>query len=123
MVNSDRKKTTLRSILLDVQLALFCIGLSNLKKVMDRESKIKKLYPKEPIYYLWFIAVDPEYQHQKIGSTLLESVIKDSIQQGTPIYLETSALNNIPWYERFGFKRYGELDFGYKLFLFKRALG
>ena len=55
----DKKKTNLKSILLDAKLILTCTGLSNLAKAMSRESKIKKLHPKELMYYLWFIGVDP----------------------------------------------------------------
>src|ERR1700759_1544414 len=40
----DKKKTSLRSILLDVKLALTCIGVSNLKKAMDREARIKAVH-------------------------------------------------------------------------------
>src|SRR5687767_9350804 len=51
----DKKKTNVRSILLDIKLIISCIGLSNIKKAMDREAKIKKLQPKGLMYYLWFI--------------------------------------------------------------------
>ena len=45
------KKRSLSAILLDLDLAFNVIGLSNLNKVLSRESKIKQLYPKEPFYY------------------------------------------------------------------------
>src|ERR1035437_10151897 len=51
----DKKKTNLKSILLDIKLIISCIGLSNIKKAMDREAKIKKLQPEGLKYYLWFI--------------------------------------------------------------------
>lgn len=38
----DKKKTNLKSILLDIKLIVSCVGLSNIKKAFDRESKIKK---------------------------------------------------------------------------------
>ena len=59
IVLPDQKKTTLKSILLDAKLAISCVGLSNIKKAMDRESKINKIHPKGLMYYLWFIGVDP----------------------------------------------------------------
>jgi hypothetical protein len=31
------------------------------------------------------------------------------------VYLETSTLKNIPWYQRFGFTIYQEIDMGYQL--------
>jgi len=116
----DKKKSNLKSILLDIKLILTCTGLSNLTKAMSRESKIKKLHPKELMYYLWFIGVDPIEQHKGIGSALMQDVIKEGIKKKRSIYLETSTLKNIPWYEKFGFTIYNELDLGYRLFFMKK---
>ncbi|WP_207428901.1 N-acetyltransferase [Pedobacter sp. SYSU D00535] len=116
----DKKKTNLKSILLDIKLILHSVGISNVQKALSRESKIKKLQPKEPMYYIWFIGVDPEYQNSGIGSSLLQEVIADSSQKKRPLYLETSTLKNIPWYKKFGFDIYNELDLSYKLFFLKK---
>ena len=116
----DKKKTTLKSILLDVKLILSCVGLNNIMKAMNRESKIKEIQPKELMYYLWFIGVDPRHQNSGIGTELLEDLIEDSKRRERPIYLETSTLKNLPWYKKFGFDIYNELDLSYKLFFLKR---
>lgn len=118
----DQKKATLKSILLDVKLILSCIGIENIKKALSRESKIKQLQPKALMYYLWFIGVDTEYQNKGIGSTFLNEIIEDSEQKRRPIYLETSTLKNLPWYKKFGFEIYNELDLSYKLFFLRREL-
>lgn len=118
----DKKKTTLKSIWLDAKLILSCVGLENIKKAMTRESKIKQLQPKEPMYYIWFIGVDPAYQSSGIGSELLNEIIKDSNFKKRPIYLETSTLKNLPWYKKFGFDVYNELDLSYKLFFLKKEV-
>lgn len=120
IVMPDKKKTTLKSILLDAKLALTCIGLSNLKRAMAREAAIKKLHPKGPMYYLWFIGVDPSEQNKGVGTRLLKEVISEGFSKQRPIYLETSTLKNIPWYEKFGFTVYNRLDFGYELFCMKK---
>lgn len=118
----DQKRTTLKSIILDVKLILSCVGITNIKKALSRESKIKSLQPKEPMYYLWFIGVDPKCQQTGAGTKLLHEVIEDSKQKERPIFLETSTLKNLPWYKRFGFNTYNELDLGYKLYFLKRDL-
>ena len=87
---------------------------------MSRESKINKLHPKEPFYYLWFIGVDPAEQDKGIGTALLNGIINEAKKKNRPIYLETSTLKNIPWYEKFGFTIYNKLDFGYELFCMKK---
>lgn len=111
----DKKSTTLKSILLDMKLIFFCIGIENIKKALVRESKIKNLQPKASMYYLWFIGVDPEYQGQGIGNNFLDDLIKDSEKKQRPVYLETSTLKNLPWYEKFGFQIYNELHLNYRL--------
>lgn len=117
---TDQKKTTVSSIFLDIQLLLNCIGLDNIGKAMKRESAIKKIQPKDPMYYLWFIGVDPKFQGTGIGSQLMNEIIQDSEQKSRPIYLETSTLRNLPWYRKFGFEIYNELELSYKLFFLKR---
>lgn len=122
IVLPDKKKTNLKSILLDIKLITSCIGISNVNKAMARESKIKKLHPKELMYYLWFIGVDPNKQNKGIGSSLLNEIIKEGTSKKRNIYLETSTVRNIPWYEKFGFKLYNKLDLGYQLFFLKREI-
>ena len=119
IVLPDKKKTSLKSILLDIKLNFTCTGLSNVKKAMDRESKIKKFHPKDPMYYLWFIGVHPNEQNKGRGSSLLKDVIKQAQLKNRSVYLETSTLKNIPWYEKFGFKIYNELDLSYRLYFMK----
>ncbi|TKB99153.1 GNAT family N-acetyltransferase [Pedobacter cryophilus] len=115
-----KKESSLKSILLDVKLILRCIGIENIGKAMKRESAIKQLQPKIPMYYLWFIGVDAKHQNNGIGSQLLEFVIADSEEKQLPVFLETSTLKNLPWYQKFGFKIYNELQLSYKLFFLKR---
>lgn len=117
----DKKKTTISTILWDIKLALSAIGLSNIMRAMKREAAIKKVHPYEKIYYLWFIGVDDSEQGNGIGSDLMKSIIKESSLQNRTICLETSTLKNLPWYEKFGFKTYRELDFGYTLYCMKRG--
>ncbi len=118
----DRKKTTFKSVLEDIKLLLNCIGLSNIGKAMKREAAIKKIQPNTPMYYLWFIGVDPESQGTGIGSRLMNEVIEDSRAQSRPIFLETSTERNLPWYKKFGFDIYSDLDLTYKLYFLKRDL-
>lgn len=120
IVYPDKQKTNLKSILLNLKLVLNCIGLYNIRKTMSRESKIKKLHPKEPMLYLWFIGVTSESRNKGTGSSLMNDVIEHSRSKQRTIYLETSTLKNIPWYRKFGFTVYNKLDLGYELFFLKK---
>ncbi|WP_163718754.1 GNAT family N-acetyltransferase [Mangrovibacterium lignilyticum] len=117
-----RKETTVKALLLDLQLAFKSVGLSNIRDVMSRESKIKAFHPKQPFLYLWFLGVAPEMQGHGIGSRMLEEIIRKGEALNYPIYLETSTKENLPLYQRFGFEIYAQLDFAYPLYLLKREV-
>ncbi len=59
-------------------------------------------------YYIKDVIVRPEYQGQKIGSLLIDEILKFVHAygvQGTKIAVELSALpDKVPFYEKFGFK-------------------
>jgi hypothetical protein len=116
----EKKKTTLYSIYLDLSLILSCMGLTNIKKAINRESRIKQFRLKQNIYYLWFIGVYPGEQQKGIGTDLMNDLIKDAKGEQRTICLETSTVKNIPWYEKLGFSIYNQLDLGYKLFFLKK---
>lgn len=116
----EEKKTNFSTVLLDVKLILNCIGVSNIGKALKRESSIKKIQPQVPMYYIWFIGVHPDSQGNGIGSQLMGELIKESEKRQRPIYLETSTLANLPWYQKFGFDIYDELELSYKLYFLNR---
>jgi N-acetylglutamate synthase-like GNAT family acetyltransferase len=122
IVYPDKKKATLKAILLDVKLIIQCIGAKNIKKALAREALIKKIQPKEKMAYLWFIGVGLTDQNKGLGSNLLQSIIQLSTQNNRPIYLETSTVRNLPWYNKFGFEVYSEQDLSYRLYFLKRGL-
>jgi hypothetical protein len=116
-----KKKTTLKSILLDIKLIITCVGLTGISKILARESKIKSRQLEGPVYYLWFLGVSPSRQRCGTGAALLHGIIKEGKKYNATVCLETSTLENIPWYTRHGFIIYNELDLGYKLFFLKSA--
>lgn len=109
----DKKKAT---IWLDIKLIFTAIGISGIGKAMKRESLIKAKKLKIPMYYLWFIGVDPLYQHKGIGTQLLQELVTDAGSLNRPVFLETSTVKNLPWYERAGFKVYDTLSLSYTLY-------
>jgi ribosomal protein S18 acetylase RimI-like enzyme len=120
IIYPDKKRTTLKSMLWDIQFILKAIGIGNIRKALKREAAIKKFHPEIPFTYLWFIGTEPSEQGKGIGTALMKEIISDSEKLNRPICLETSTESNISWYEKFGFKTYQELDFGYKLYCMKR---
>lgn len=112
----SKEKTTLKSILWDLKLVFKCMGISNVKKVLKRESEIKKHHPNFDFLHLWYIGVDPDFQGQAKGTEMMARIIYDAKELGLPIYLETSNERNFPFYEKLGFKMISEIDnLGYPL--------
>lgn len=118
----QNKRTSPRSILLDLKLIFRAVKLRGIGKVLRREGLVSGKRTKQAMAYLWFIGVDPLYQHAGLGSVLLAELLKRSENLGLPVYLETSVEANLPWYQRFGFKVYDELDLGYRLFFLVKPL-
>jgi ribosomal protein S18 acetylase RimI-like enzyme len=116
----QRKKTGIKSIWLDINLILKAIGISRVKTALDRESKIKALQPKIPMSYVWFVAVDPKSQHCGFGTKLMREIIEEAEKQALPVFLETSTIENLPWYQQLGFEIYDKLDLTYTLYLLRR---
>lgn len=116
------KETTFRSVCLDLKMILNAIGLAGIIKAMNRENLIKAKQPKAEMAYLWFIGVNPIYQHSGIGSSLLKEVIAEAENKCLPVFLETSTLQNLPWYRRFNFQVYDELTLTYTLYFLKHDL-
>lgn len=110
------------AVLLDVGLIFRSIGLGNVFKAMKRERLIKAKQPLKPMAYLWFIGVEPKYQRFGLGRRLLEEVIASCALEDLPIYLETSTMENLPWYKKFGFEVYDKLELSYTLYFLRRSL-
>ncbi|WP_225000231.1 N-acetyltransferase [Cesiribacter sp. SM1] len=118
----EKKKTTIRTLMLDLRLVVGVTGLRRVGKILAREAKIKKGYPQLPFYYLWFLGVAPEQQGRGIGSMLLQDIIEESRQLQRPVYLETSLASNIGFYRRWGFEVYREILFDQPLYCMRRPI-
>lgn len=113
------KRRSLRAAWLDLRLVFQVVGWSRIKKILDREQKIKQKQPAVKMTYLWFIGVDPAAQGKGAGSALLHNIITASAKAGLPVHLQTSAEKNISWYVRRGFDVYDQLEIGYTIWFLK----
>ncbi len=69
---------------------------------------MKRGHPREPYFYLWFLAVDPPAQRQGVGRTLLGQMLAEARARQLPVYLETTKAANVPYYASHGFRLTGE---------------
>ena len=117
----DKKRSSFRTLLWDLKLALSVIGIDRVSAVLKREAMIKSNHPKVPIAYLWFIGVNPQLHGKGIGSAFIQEVIRECDRKKRPIYLETSMEKNLPFYKKFGFEIFQSLQLSYTLYQLRRV--
>lgn len=118
----DQKKTSVKSIWLNLQLLFKSIGLLRMGQILNREKVLKKNAPPASALYLWFIGVDPSAQGKGVGSAFVQEIIDKSVAMQRPIYLETSMVQNVPFYQKLGFEKYDEIREPHTLFFIRRKL-
>jgi predicted N-acetyltransferase YhbS len=72
-------------------------------------SRIERVHPTEPHWYLAVLGTDPAHQGKGIGGALQRVVLDRCDREGVPAYLESSKESNVPYYERFGWRVTSEL--------------
>ena len=81
----------------------------DLAKVFE---KMAHFHPEAPHWYLPVIGVDPTRQGQRLGDQLMIHALARCDADGLPAYLESSNPRNIPFYERHGFVKLGQIQIG-----------
>ncbi len=71
---------------------------------------LERHFPREPVWYLPFIGVDPSHQGRGLGSSLLTHALAECDARHMPAYLESSNPRNIPLYQRHGFEVVAQVD-------------
>lgn len=120
----ETKKASLKTILLDIKLLLFCTGFLKAIRALSREKAIKKIHPQAPlIYYIWYFGTNPGCARKGIGSDLMNDLIEDSLPRKRTMCVEARIEQNMLWYQKFGFVIYHELVHrGRKWFCMKKEV-
>lgn len=64
---------------------------------------MKGVHPEEPHWYLAVIGSDPTVRGRGFGQVLMRSRLDRCDAEYCPAYLESTKVENVPYYERFGF--------------------
>ena len=73
-------------------------------RALQLEQAISTARPREPHWYLAILGTEPSHQGRGVGSALIEPVLRRCDSEGLPAYLESSKEENIPFYQRHGFR-------------------
>lgn len=116
----DNPRQSLKRFYLELKLVFKCIGLSNVFKVLKRESLLKKNHPNHDYIHLWLMGVLPELQGKGIGSKLLNESLK--LFQDDFIIVETTTPENLKFYQKNGFTIFHEThQLDYPLYFLKNV--
>lgn len=102
--SADGGMGLIRQLALLPRMIRIC-GLKRLPRIIKVMDVLEEHHPKDPDhYYLFMLGVDPRFQGQGLGSTILEATLQMVDRDGLPAYLENSNPKNTRLYERYGFK-------------------
>lgn len=73
---------------------------------------LSRVHPTEPHWYLPLLGVDAASQGHGLGGVLLRQTLSLCDKDRLPAYLEASNPRNVPFYERYGFRRLEPLRAG-----------
>jgi len=81
----------------------------NVGRAQQVMEQMKAQHPEEPHWYLAVIGSDPTVRGAGYGHALMRSRLDRCDAEYCPAYLESSNPDNVPYYERFGFRVTGEI--------------
>lgn len=79
------------------------------RRGMQITELMRRTHPDEPHWYLAVIGSHPTVRGGGFGQALMRSGLDRSDVEHAPAYLESSNPDNVPYYERFGFRVTGEI--------------
>ena len=71
---------------------------------------IAERFPDEPFWYLDHIAVEADERGSGVGTALIDHGLAFARRDGVTAFLETGRPDNVPYYERRGFRTYLDED-------------
>jgi ribosomal protein S18 acetylase RimI-like enzyme len=80
------------------------------QRLLDHLDALHPCYAPEPHWYLAMLGVEPTWQRQGIGESLLQPVFAAADREGRCCYLEAPTAGNARYYERRGFRVVAETD-------------
>ena len=83
---------------------LSVVGLARIARMQRLRAAFDAHHPKEPHWYLFFLAVDPDCQGMGLGSAILAANLKPIDAARSAAYLEASTERNVTLYQRHGFE-------------------
>lgn len=84
-------------------------GLRGMPRAGEVQNAMHEAHPEEPHWYLPSVGTERGLQGMGVGSALLRQQLDQCDRLGQPVYLESSNITNISFYEGLGFRVTGEI--------------
>ncbi len=81
-------------------------------RIIAAFNAVEKVHPEPEHYFLEAIGTRRDLQSKGVGSAVITPMLDRCDAEGMPAYLESSNLQNVPFYARHGFEETGEITIG-----------
>lgn len=105
---SHKEKITLKTLLLDIQLAYKCIGFDRIFKVLKRQRTVKRNYPMEKHIIPLIMGVTNECKGNGTAARLMLQVKNYYSNNKLPVIVDAASKKNVILYQKFGFNAFKE---------------
>lgn len=99
-----KERITLKTILLDIDLAYRCIGISRVYQVLKRQKVAGKYYPKDKHIKPVIMGVNEKSKGNGTAARLMLKVKNKFKDYSYPVIVDAASLTNAKLYQKFGFK-------------------
>ena len=120
VIFSERERITVKTIALNIELALKCIGLKNIFKVLKRQRLLKRFHPGEDHIRPIIMGVSKDYFGRGSAAKLVLQVLHPYNEKRLPIIIDTVSDDNVKLYRKFGFKiKHRDESLGYPIYFMR----
>lgn len=98
------EKITFKTILLDIKLAVKCIGIERVFGVLKRQQIASRHYPSEEHIRPLIMGVKKEYKGKGTAARLMLEVMNEFKRNKRPVIVDAASEKNVQLYMKFGFK-------------------
>ncbi len=105
-----QERLTFRTLGLDIRLAVKCIGISRVIKILKRQRIVKKFAPAEEHITPVIMGVEEDHQGRGTAVRLMLEVKNAFVDNRLPVIIDAASRANVEMYQKFGFKIIGKDD-------------
>ncbi|MFK7813477.1 MAG: GNAT family N-acetyltransferase [Maribacter sp.] len=117
---AHKDKFSLGKLTSTIRLALKCIGIERIQKVLKRQKIVSRNYPYGAQIRPMIFAVKQEYKGTVTAAKLILQVFKEFKNNELPVIVDTTSEDHVKLYQKFGLKVFNiEKELGFPIYLLR----